>query len=355
MKCNIKSLGKFRNGTPKLWCKVHFAFVKQDGTVIPTECENSSLPKISEEDKFLLDPDDWDGGIGIWGSLNPVYDTSLADSHKEGIHLHTRTEKDALKTIDFTFKEIKVRTGEVDLFGEHRYINLNTEIAHAYTASMVFGKEMKFLSCSHCKEPHIDADYYAVTYHKKHLCSYCGREFRDKVAGIANPVVEILRIFKSSLEYRSIELVDRVLEIDQKDYPGGIQIWGSNPAIIWTADRPEEAGIHLHVYAEDGITELAMDDTYGRVVIDGLELNERQIRCLMVQNSLSHLNEKVAFLSCPKCQEPHFDFGDYGIRPHKTHLCEFCSTEFQTEVPCVGNPVIEILDNLKRNYHAMQK
>ena len=29
---------------------------------------------------------------------------------------------------------------------------------------------------------------------------------------------------------------------------GGLLIWGSNPAILWTATRDEEAGVHAHAY-----------------------------------------------------------------------------------------------------------
>src|SRR5712672_4253086 len=30
--------------------------------------------------------------------------------------------------------------------------------------------------------------------------------------------------------------------------PGGMQIWASNPALVWTSARPEEAGLHIHLY-----------------------------------------------------------------------------------------------------------
>lgn len=355
-KCNIKNIGKFRNGTPKLWCSIHYSFAKSISSELSDlECEFANKPKISEDDKFTINPNDWDGGIGVWGSLNPVYNTSMHDVHKEGIHLHARQSNHSQKTIDFTFREINILTDEKDLFNQNKYITIDTETALAYTASMVFNKEMSYLVCPHCSRPHIDAGYYSVTYHKKHLCTFCGREFRDFKAGISNPVVEIQRVFKSSMEARSIELVDRQLIINQQDFPGGIQIWGSNPAILWTASRREEAGIHVHVYSQDGKPEVVMDDTYGKVVIDGYELNERQIRCLMVQNSLAYLLGKVVELNCSSCGEPHFDLGDNGVRPHKTHLCEYCDSEFTSIEPSVGNPIIGVLKKLKMNLQSLQK
>ena len=352
--CKIDQIGKHRNGKPKYWCKVHFSTAYSDSIEIPDKCQKYDQPRISEEDKFRLNPKDWDGGVGIWGALDPVYNTSTLEGHHPGIHLHARALEDGEKQIDYTFKEIEIKTQDEDLFEEDKYIKLDTEIAHAYTASMVFGKELKYLLCTHCGKPHIDADYFSVTYHKKHMCTYCGREFRDVEPGISNPVVEIQRIFHSSMKERTIELVERTLNINQKDYPGGIQIWGSNPAIIWTAKRSEEAGIHVHVYNNAG-DEALQDDTYGKVIIDGIELNGAEIRYLMVQQSLSHLIGKIKAFNCPECNNPHCDKGDYGIRPHEHHLCEFCNNEFTTAVKCVGNPIIEKLQQLKNNYEALQK
>jgi len=353
--CNIEYLGKHRHGAPKYWCKVHFALASPNGDETPAKCERHDKPKISENDKFQLDPSVWDGGIGVWGALDPVYNTSPHEQHQSGIHLHARMVESGAKQIDYTFKEIEVKTPQENLFGEPKYIKLNTEIAHAYTASMVFGKDMKCISCPHCNQPHIDADFFAVTYHKKHMCTYCGKDFLDTERGISNPVIEIQKIFKSSFADRTIKIVETELNINQKDYPGGIQIWGSNPAIIWTAKREEEAGIHIHVFKDDKGTEAFADDTYGKVTIDGIKLNGTEIRILMVQQSLTHLKGKVLAFNCPNCNEPHADRLDNAVRPHEHHLCEFCSTEFTTPIKCVGNPIIEKLEQLKKNYEALQK
>ena len=37
-------------------------------------------------------------------------------------------------------------------------------------------------------------------------------------------------------------------------------MWASTPAVLWTAERPQERGIHVHVY-EDG--QYVVDDTFG--------------------------------------------------------------------------------------------
>lgn len=352
--CKIEYLGKYRNGKKKYWCKTHFSLADSNDIDAPNKCAKYPLPKISENDKYRLDPTEWEGGVGIWGSLDPVYDTSPHSHHESGIHLHTRQNEDGEKQIDYTFKELEIVSPESNLFEENTVV-INTEIAHAYTASMVFGKDMKYLKCPNCGRGHIDADYFAVTYHKKHMCTFCGRDFVDSERGISNPVIEIQRIFGSAYNQRTINIVDRVLDINQKDYPGGIQIWGSNPAIIWTAKRQEESGIHVHVFNDKEGTEAFKDETFGKVIIDGLELNPQEIRFLMVQQSLTHLKDKVLFITCPECNSPHCDRADLGVRPHEHHLCEFCSTEFTTPIKCVGNPVLEKLAKLKANYEALQK
>ena len=353
--CNIEYLGKFRNGKPKYWCKTHFAKANPIGQLAPDKCDRFDQPQISEDDKYELNPADWAGGVGVWGSLDPVYNTSPHQSYESGIHLHTREDEKGEKQIDYTFKELDILTPDADLFGVQRYINLNTEVAHAYTASMVFGKEMKYLKCPHCDKGHVDTDYFAVTYHRRHMCTFCGREFIDSERGISNPVIEIQRIFGSEVDQRTIHIVDRVLDIEQKDFPGGIQIWGSNPAIIWTANRQEEAGIHVHVFKDEKGTEAFADETFGRVIIDGINLNGTEIRFLMVQQSLKYLQGKVITVYCPDCNSPHCDRGDAAIRPHEHHLCEFCSAEFTTSTKCVGNPIIDKLNQLRLNYQALQK
>ncbi|MAT90911.1 MAG: hypothetical protein CMC35_09485 [Flavobacteriaceae bacterium] len=355
MDCIINHIGKHRNGKNKYWCSTHRSIAKSKKNETPTHCEKSHVVEVKEDEKLYLDPEKWKGGIGLWGSLQPIYSTSKTPFDEKGIHVHARNTNKGKKEIDGTFKEVYIKSPISDVFGNNQYIKMDAEIATAYTTSMVTGKKMKCIYCSHCNKPHIDSNYFAVTYHKKHLCSHCGREFWDKNEGISNPIVEIKKIFQDQFIEQSIELVDRVLDIEQKNFNGGIEIWGSNPAIIWTRPKKEEAGIHVHVYKNDNTGERIFDDTYGSVKIDGHELNDTQVRYLMVQNSLEYLKNKVLSINCSNCGRDHFDRLDSAIRPHKHHLCEFCDTEFETDIPCVGNPIIQVLNILRKNYEALQK
>ncbi|WP_417372264.1 hypothetical protein [Gelidibacter japonicus] len=353
--CSIQQIGKYRNGKPKFWCKAHYSLAKSNSDNPPFQCENYLLEAVKDSEKLYLDPQVWEGGVGLWGSLKPIYCTTSTPTEQEGIHVHARSTMQGEKDIDGTFTEVYIKQPTINLFGDPKYIKLNSEIAKAYTASMVTGKEMTFIRCSHCDQPHIDSDIFAVTYHRKHLCTYCGKEFWDSVPGISNPIVEIKKIFEDWYERQAIELVDRELRISQNDFPGGIEIWGSNPAIIWTRGRKEEAGIHVHVYKHDGSGNRLFDDTYGTVVIDDLNLNVSQVRYLMVQNSMNHLIGKISAIKCPRCNCDHFDSHDLAIRPHSSHICEFCKDNFETKIECVSNPMVSVINQLLINYDGLQK
>ena len=75
----------------------------------------------------------------------------------------------------------------------------------------------------------------------------------------------------------------KTLDIKQSEYPGGIQIWGSNPAFLWTGFKHEEEGIHVHAFLE-GQAEPELDDTFREVTIDGIQLDPVIVRILMAQN-----------------------------------------------------------------------
>jgi hypothetical protein len=120
---------------------------------------------------------------------------------------------------------------------------------------------------------------------------------------------------------------DRPLVLRQADYPNGIQIWASNPALVWTAERAEEKGIHLHAFDQGGIK---IDETFSSIRIDDVDLSEEQIQYFMAQSTLDYLGNKIAALVCPECKSYHFDRGEKAFEPHSEHECETCSARFPT-------------------------
>ena len=110
------------------------------------------------------------------------------------------------------------------------------------------------------------------------------------------------------------------------DILGGLQIWASNPALLWTAPKAEKEGIHVHAYAADGHARI-FDDTYGEVIIDGVELDQTQLGYFMAQQSLRYLDGKIVSLKCD-CGEPYFDKGEAAFRPHNDRNCRRCGAPF---------------------------
>jgi hypothetical protein len=138
------------------------------------------------------------------------------------------------------------------------------------------------------------------------------------------------------------------LRIKQSDphFSGGILIWASNPAILWTAQRNEAEGIHVHAF-KAGTPIPTVDDTYQRVEIDGISINPTMARVFMVQQSLPHLSGVIHSLKCTTCGAEHFDEAvPFAVEPHRNHHCATCDTVFVTTAPVVSNPILKVLTGL---------
>jgi transposase-like protein len=180
--------------------------------------------------------------------------------------------------------------------------------------------------------------------HQRHLCSGCGQNFRDSERAIGNPLARIWEKFNG---LHKTLLAPRRVDIDQVQFPNGIQIWGSNPSIVWTSGRSEEEGIHIHAFGDS-----PLDDTFSSVTIDGVPLDPTAVRTLMAQNALPHIAGRVAALQCPKCKESHFDTGEHAFTPHEQHICAKCKIEFRSRGrirKVIGNPIVEVFRQLAGN------
>lgn len=78
---------------------------------------------------------------------------------------------------------------------------------------------------------------------------------------------------------------DRTLNLD--DYPGKeFEIWSSTPAVVWTADRPQEYGIHVHIYESNIGGRRIEDNTFGQVIYKGEPLDRESLWKQMTANTL---------------------------------------------------------------------
>lgn len=315
--CSIEHVGKQRNGKPRYWCLTHQCNATGPHGVRLSACAVSAkagkVPKVLE-----IDASAHPGGIALWGAVEAVYDTSSMPP-EIGIHVHARAAQQGQKQVDDTFDTVVVKLSETE------QATISGDTAIGFYLSRFLQRAVKLLRCSHCNEPHLDAGYFAVHPHRKHMCQACGRHFNDTEKSISNPIALLSSVQRNVAPIRA----PRSLDVEQSSYPGGMQIWASNPALLWTSDRPEEAGLHVHLYDAGGF--IVVDDTFDRVVVDGLELNESHIQYFMAQQAVSYLTEKLSNLVCPTCSTPHFDTGDLAFSPHIEHECAQCGAKFSSK------------------------
>lgn len=343
-KCSIEHVGKQRNGRPRYWCRMHQASATgRHGARLP-KCVGMSTagkaPKVLE-----LDASAHSGGIALWGAVLAVYDTSSMPP-EIGIHVHARANHQGDKQVDDTFDAVVVKLSSTE------QATITGDTAISFYLSRFLRREIKLLHCPHCGEAHLDAGYFAVKPHRRHMCQACGRHFNDSEKSISNPVAMLHRVNQNVPPVRA----PRSLDIKQAAYPGGMQIWTSNPALVWTSARPEEAGLHIHLYDSQG--NIAVDDTFDCVTVDGMELNEAHVQYFMAQQALPHLSEKIVSLTCPRCDSPHFDTGDLAFFPHSEHTCESCKGKFVSKGRrklVVSNPFGAVRMRLLANRQSNQE
>ena len=320
-KCKIVNVGKRRDGRERFWCLEHKADATAKYGLRAPRCRCANDPPIGKHEILKLDIRKYEGGVGIWGAVPPVYDTT-SEIVEVGVHVHARRNVGSKKEIDGTYRR-------VDIVAPSQYrasniISVSDADAIHHTISSVFELEVCYVECEHCQFPHLDCGSFAVYPHRVHLCAGCGKMFRASRKNIGNPIRRVKDVFA---EYRRpTKEVGRKIEFSQSDFGGGIQIWGSNPAAIWTAKREEEEGIHIHAFGAAGAIE--KDETYSSVTIDGISLEANPVRVLMAQLSLPHIASRVVSLDCPSCGQPHFDTRECALVPHIEHECDHCGKKF---------------------------
>ena len=344
--CRIEQVGRARNGLPRWWCPVHGGNATGPRGVQLEACDAVSVD-ADLEGCLNLNPADYAGGVAVWAALKPVFNTTGRDP-EVGIHVHTRQVADLEKQIDATYPAVAVHCRS-DLFGA-RPLLVTRQAAVSYYFSRFMNRQVKHLTCTHCAEVHLDAGRFAIHPHRKHLCQACGRLFQDYEAAVSNPIAFIREALGDLDTGRQLIRASESLDVHQSDYAGGIQIWASNPAILWTAPRPEHEGIHVHLFG-DRHSLPATDETFDQVRIDDVPLDNGMVRYLMAQQALPKLSGKIESLACPHCGDAHFDQGEMAFEPHGEHICEHCGGTFHPRGRrrlSVSNPLLSTLDRLRR-------
>jgi hypothetical protein len=341
--CEIVSVGKRRNGSPRFWCIRHHADATEKYGLPAKVCHNAGQRPINPKDILTLDLDEYAGGIALWGASPPIYDTTVLPLER-GIHVHARPEADAEKEIDASFAAVRIVGSAVP---EGGILISEAEAVHFMTSS-VFGVGMSHIVCAHCGHPHLDADWFSAHAHRRHLCSACGRYFKDLRASVGNPISGVRDA--CGVKAPRLKNAPDKLAIRQSDYPGGIQIWGSSPALLWTSRTAESKGIHVHAFKANGESPV-IDETFSAVTIDGVKLDPQMARVLMAQRTLLSLRNRIAAIHCPDCSAPLFEDGPLAFTPQLMHSCAQCGARFTAKGryrKTIGNPLPAILPLLAK-------
>lgn len=341
--CNIVPVGKRRDGGTRYWCLEHRADATAKYGRPSASCRHAAISPITPSQRIRIDIRAYPGGLALWGAVPPVFDTT-AKSLDRGVHVHARRNESTAKCIDGTFREVEL-VG-IDTSSSSSLFRVSELDAIYYMVSSVFGYSVKYIECTYCGYPHLDKDWFSVHPHRRHLCAGCGKHFRDVEIAIGNPLAKIREQLKIPIQ--TVTESTEQLHMQQSDLPGGIRIWGSNPAIAWTASNAEAAGIHIHGYAVDK-RDPVVDDTYRQVRIDEIDINADMVRILMAQMALPHLAGRIIDISCSNCGTPHFDTATWAYTPHTTHTCESCGANFGSGRrlrKCIGNPLIGLIAQL---------
>jgi hypothetical protein len=339
--CQIVSVGKRRDGGTRYWCLQHKADATAKYGKPASACRTAHIPPIRPDEILSLDMDKYKGGIALWGAVPPVYDTTTQPLDR-GIHVHARAAVGSTKEMDNTFRAVRISSARLS---EKGLLVVELDAIY-YMVSSVFGYSMKHITCSYCGYAHLDRDWFSVHPHRRHLCAGCGKHFWDDETAIGNPILAIRDA--CDIETQTPVLSKKKIRIKQADFPGGIQIWGSNPAFIWTGETREESGIHVHAFLE-GALEPELDETYGEVSIDGVGFEPSMVRILMAQNTLPSLKNRVRSIICPSCAAKQFDRGQPAFTPVVTRTCKKCGLKFAAQGrlrKTIANPLPAVLAKL---------
>jgi hypothetical protein len=254
--CDIVAAGKMRNGKSRWWCRTHqrhwgtkadIADAAQNGLM---RCSNHDQPMSYVVDPQHIKIQDF-AEVGIWCSMPPALThKGLPAPRRPKIHVHVREKAGDEKVIDQDFKALSLHYNANDnLFGnaEITKVHLTPPSALEFVIALEAGKAMGCINCKDCGYPHLDLGDFARKAHSKHLCGNCGRDDTWSSEPIAStPLKPLHDQFSLANKY---EDVTKTINLD--DYTGlPFQVWASTPAVLWTANRPQERGIHVHVYKD---------------------------------------------------------------------------------------------------------
>lgn len=286
--CDIVEAGKFRYGPPRWWCRTHQLHWGTKADLASYEvlgemrCANQTQKMNYVISPLTINMKEF-AEVGIWCSMPAAISTWEIRARPPRIHVHLRKTPGGLKEVDKDFHAISLDYQlSLGMFeADITRVNVTPPAAYEFVLALEAGRELNCIDCTYCGYPHLDLGSFALKPHKKHFCANCGRDsiFSDTKI-VSTPLKPLHDAFMNSVGF---EVPAR--NIDLGEYPGcNYALWASTPAILWTAKRPQEKGIHVHVHRPSG--ERFIDDTFGEVTLGGKILVREDLLDLMVKRTI---------------------------------------------------------------------
>ena len=287
--CDLVHAGKFRHGPERWWCRTHQTHWGTKADIASSvqfgefRCANHTQAMNYVVSPLTVNVSSY-AEVGIWCSMPAALSTEAIKPRAPKIHVHVRPEVDGKKTIDKDFHAISVLYSDsLELFRNHETtrVNVTPPAAFEFVCSLETNRTMDCINCSSCGYPHLDLGDFGRKPHRKHFCGNCGRDSTwSSEPIISTPLKPLHDQFARTLKY---ETPSRALNLDE--YSGcSYTIWASTPAVLWTAARPQEFGIHVHVHKG---RERVVDDTFGEVVLNGEQLQRSKLIEAMIARTIT--------------------------------------------------------------------
>lgn len=213
--------------------------------------------------------------IGLWCSLPAALSSHPIRRRPPRLHLHVRPTAGGPKLLDADIDALFVRASSVvELGAQIQSISVTPRIAFDFVRNVRSRRPFELLSCSHCFCADVGVSDCIST--DRRLCSNCGSNQMTATA-----LVTLLPPWRETEFAHAFVTPHRHLDLDQLD-GCTYTIWASTPALIWTAQRPQESGIHVHV--ERGSNRI-IDETFGSVRLNGRQLDRVALLDAMFKNS----------------------------------------------------------------------
>lgn len=287
--CDFVKAGKFRNGPERWWCRTHQTYwgTKSDlqsyETTQEMTCSEHGQRMSYVVSPLTLNLREYEE-VGVWCSMPAALSTEVIAPRPPRIHVHVRPKANGRKSIDGDFQAISILySDEMGLFGTQDItrVNITPPSAFEFVCALEAKRTMSCVNCARCGYPHLDLGEFARVPHLKHYCGNCGCDStRSNGKIISTPLQPLHDQFAKTLLY---ETPPRTINLDQYKHCT-FTVWASTPAVVWTAARPQELGIHVHIH-EGG--RRIVDDTFGEVVYQGRHLLRSDLVQLMTERSIS--------------------------------------------------------------------